>query len=168
MIEKQLTAIFSLFLSSILFSGVVIAQDTDTVTATVTAQNVAVSVADGTVAYGTLSLSGTNDTTLGNLNDSQTATNDGNVNVDLNIRGQNSANWTLAGTQGANEYRHRFCTTDCDGTPVWTALTTNYQALAASVAASGTQVFDLEIGVPSSTTFYTQQSVDVQVQATAS
>jgi len=145
------------------------AADTGTVTATVTAQNVAVSVADGTVTYGTLSLSGTASTTAAGsgLDDSQTATNDGNVASTFNIKSQDSANWTLAGAIGSDDYVQEFCITDCETTPTWTALTTSYQELAAGVAAAGTQDFDLKIIVPSSSSNYTSQSVDVTVQVVA-
>jgi len=141
---------------------------TATVTATVTVENVAVTVSDGTVTYGTLSTSATSDTTSGGLDDSQTATNTGNVASDISIRGQDSANWTLAGSVGSDQYEHDFCTSDCDSSPSWTALTTSYQTLASSVASSGTQDFDLKISTPSSSSNYSQQSVDVTVQISAS
>lgn len=144
------------------------AANTGTVTATVTAQNISVSVSDGSIAYGTLATNATKDTTTNGLNDSQTGTNDGNIAADINIKGQDSANWTLGETAGVNTYTHKFCTSDCDANPSWTALTTNYQTLKSSLSASGTQVFDLQIGTPTSTSNFGQQSVDVTVQATAS
>jgi hypothetical protein len=149
-------------------SNIVFGAGTADVTATVTVQNVSVTVSDGTVAYGTVAASGNKDTTSSGTDDSQTATNNGNVTEDLNIRGQNSANWTLAGTAGANQYAHKFCITTCDSSTTWTALTTSYQTLQTSVAASGTKVFDLQILVPSSSATYTQESLTVTVQAVAS
>jgi len=143
------------------------AASTATVTATVTAQSISVSVADGAVAYGTIALSSTEDTTTGGVDNSQIATNNGNVAADLNITGSDSSAWTLAGTVGANQYKHAFCKTTCDSSPTWTALTTSYQALSSSVSASGTQSFDLQLNTPSSTASYAEQSVDVTVQATA-
>ena len=141
----------------------VYAAETADVTATVTVQNISVSVADGTVAYGTLALNTTADTNPGDL---QTATNDGNVTVEFNIQGQDSANWTIAGSAGANQYVHQFCTATCGSPPTnYTALTTSYSTLAASVAAAGTQTFDLAITTPTSTASYVQQNVDVTVQA---
>jgi len=128
---------------------------------------ISVSVSDGVVSYGITAANSTKDTTSSSLNDSQTATNNGNVAENFNIKGQNSANWTLAGTNGSDIYRHRFCTLTCDTTPTWTALTTSYQTLATGVATSGNQVFDLEIQTPNPSTVYTQQSVDVTVQAVA-
>lgn len=141
---------------------------TDTVTATVTVQNLSVSVSDGAVAYGTLSTSAQEDTTSSGVNDSQTATNDGNVTEDFNIQGQDTSSWTLAGSAGAEQYVHEFCNNGtCDGSPSWTALTTSYQQVANSVATSGTQEFDLRIGTPTSTADFTQQNADVTVQAVA-
>lgn len=141
------------------------ASDTSTVTATITVQNISVSISDGNVNYGTIGLdssAGTNGT------DTQTATNNGNILSDFNIKGQNSAAWTLSASNGANQYVHRFCTATCTTPPTnYTALTANYQTLATSIAANGTQTFDLYITTPSSTSSYTQQSVDVLVQAIA-
>lgn len=149
-----------------------------TVTATVSVQNISVTVTDGTVAYGTLAASASKDTTavVGGLDDTQVATNNGNVTENLNIRGQNSApaGWVLAATAGANQYAQKFCKTGtgapdpCDTAPTWTALTTSNQTLTAGVAATGTQRFDLQILVPSSSSDFNQQAVDVTVQATAS
>lgn len=163
------------FVRSAIIAGVVMlpsyqvfAATSANVAATVTMQNVSVTVSDGTISYGTLSSSSSSNTTFGGLDDSQTATNNGNVAQDLNIRGQNSAAWTLAASVGADQYKHDFCITTCDTTPVWTALTTSNQTLQAALAASGTKVFDLRLNAPSSSTSYTQQSVDVIVQASAS
>jgi len=128
---------------------------------------VSVSVSDGTVAYGMLGVGNTASTTLSGLNDTQTATNDGNVTENFNIKGQDSANWTLSASAGAETYKHEFCITDCDTSPSWTALTTSYQTLATGITSSGNQTFDLQITIPTSTSNYTEQSVDITVQAVA-
>lgn len=164
---RNILLILTIFLVSVLFVPKIRAATTASVTATVTAQNVSVSVSDGTVTFGTLTLSATTDTTSTGTDDSQTATNNGNVTETFNIKGQNSAAWTLAATQGSDQYFHKFCTTNCDASPTWTVLTTNYQTLGTGVATSGTKVFDLQIGMPSASSSYTQQSVDVTVQAVA-
>jgi len=151
-----------------LFSAKVDAADTGTVNATVTAQNISVSVADGTVAYGVLAVNSSKSTTTTDLNDLQTATNGGNVAENFNIKGSNSAAWTLAATPGAEQYTHKFCTTSCTTPPTnYTALTTNYQTLGTAIATSGTKTFDLQITTPTSTATYTAQTVDVTVQAVA-
>lgn len=150
--------------------GLAQAGDTATVSATVTVQNISVTVADGLVAYGTLAVSGTKDTTSSGVNNSQTATNNGNLTETFNIKGANSTGcvWTLASSQGSEQYFHKFCNNGtCDSSPVWTALTGSYQTLATGKAVSGTQEFDLQIGVPSSTSCYTEATISVTVQATS-
>lgn len=132
-----------------------------------------VSISDGVVTFGTVAANGSVDTTSTGLNDTQTATNNGDIISDLNIKGQNSANWTLGGNPGSDIYSHDFCKTGggspdpCDASPTWTALTTNYQTLVTALAVSGTQKFDLRLRSPTATSSYSQQSVDIVVQAVA-
>lgn len=161
--RKCLSSALIVVLASFLVGISIKSAGTDSVTATVTAENISVSVTDGTVAYGTLNLNTTEDTTSGGLNDTQTATNDGNVTEDFNIEGQDSAAWELGDTNGSNQYRHRF---SLNGGGAWTAFNeTGYTALTTNIAASGNDTFDLEIQTPTSSSSYTQQSVDVTVQA---
>lgn len=177
-INNWLRTICVLVLAAIpvLGAGTAFASSTGTVAATVTPQNISVSVTDGAVAYGTLSLSSSKDTTSGGVNDSQTATNDGNVAEDFNITSSNATGgtaWTLAATIGSDQYKHSFCTAGsgspdpCDAGPSWTAITTagGYQALGSNIASSGTKKFDLKIDTPSSVSDYVQKSITVTVQA---
>lgn len=142
-----------------------------TVSATVTVQNISVSVSDGIVAYGTLGAGDSEDTTSSGVDNTQIAANDGNITEDFNIRGTDSDDWLLKAVPAAtNEYKHEFCkvdTGDCDGTPDWTALTTSNQTLKLGVTESGTYDFDLQITTPDPSTSYVQQSVNVTVVATA-
>ena len=142
------------------------AATTASVNATVTTQNISVTVTDGSISYGTLDSNDTASTIAADLNDLQTATNNGNVTEDLNIRGQDSADWTLSATSGTDQYVHRFCTATCGTPPTnFTALTTNYQSLSTGITSSSTQTFDLQINTPNPSTVFTQQQVDVTVQA---
>jgi len=151
-----------------LFTAKVDAANTGTVSATVTAQNISVTVSDGTITYGILAVSTSKSTTASDLNDLQTATNNGNVAEDFNIKGQDSTAWTLAATPGSEQYTHRFCTTSCTTPPTgYTALTINYQTLSTNVTTSGTQTFDLQLSTPTSTANFDPQSVNVIVQAVA-
>ena len=77
--------------------------------ASVTTANISVSISDGIVTYGTLGQNATKSTLSGELNDMQTATNDGTVTETFNIRGQDSVNWTLGTIAGSDIYVHRFC-----------------------------------------------------------
>jgi len=160
-------AVFSL-LAFVTFP--VVAATTDDVVATVTAQLVAVSVSDGAVAYGTLDLNTNQDTVT--LADTQTATNDGNVNVDLGIRSSDAVSgvtdWNLAASAGTDEFIHEFST---DSGTTWTGFNVDnatYSNIASGVAASGTQDFDLQIGTPTASTDSVEHTVTVTVLATAS
>lgn len=138
--------------------------------ATVMVQNIGVSVGDGSISYGTLGLNAVVSTR--SPVDLQTATNTGNIAEKLNIKGMDATgstqNWTLASTAGSEQYIHGFCTSSCATAPTnYTALTTNYSTLTNSVAASGTQTFDLYINTPTSTADFSVHTVDVTVQAVA-
>lgn len=161
-----LMPLFFAFASLLPVARIAQAGTTATVAATVTVQSVSVSVADGSVSYGTLA---TNTSAGTNGTDTQTVTNAGNVAEDFNIKGQNSANWTLGTATGTDTYVHQFCTSSCTSAPTsYTKLTTSYTALGAgNVAANGTQTFDTYITTPTSSSVFTQQSVDVSVQAVA-
>jgi len=166
----------AILLAGLLFCGVrqAFASGTGTVAATVTPQNISVTVTDGSVAYGTLATSSSKDTTAGGTDDTQTATNDGNVAEDLSITSTDAigvTTWTLAGTVGVNQYKHSFCTSGtgspdpCDASPTWTAMTIGYQSLASNVLANGTKKFDLKIDTPSSFSDFLPKSITVTVLA---
>ena len=141
------------------------AANTATVSATVTVSNVSVTVSSGTVTWGTLAANTASSTHPAYT---QTVTNAGNVAEDFTIKGQNSANWTLAATNGSNQYVESFCTSSCTSAPTgFTALTTSNQSLATNVAATGTASLDLYILTPNPSTVFTSQSVDVTITAAA-
>ncbi|MFH1827006.1 MAG: hypothetical protein ABH812_01060 [bacterium] len=166
-----------LFLIGLVFIVVLNAKAATTaaVTATVTAQSVSITLtSDGAVAFLTIGTSATKDTTTAGVDDSETAQNNGNVTEDISIKAANStssgAGWTLGGTAGSETYTMKSCIATCDTTPTWTAvgIDPSYVTLVAGVAASGTQVFDLQVGTPTSTTDYNQQTITVTLQAAAS
>lgn len=134
---------------------------------------ISVSVSDGVITYGAMAANTSKTTLSGELNDMQTATNDGNVPENFNIKGQDATGggctWTLAGTNGSDQYVHQFCNaTDnsCASPPTnYTALNVSYQALKTGVAASGTVNFHLRLTTPNPSSCFGQQSVDVTIQA---
>lgn len=170
---KFLSLLLSLIIAlSLIFNLSVLAADTASVTATVTVQNISVSVSDGGVAYGTMASNTSKSTLAGEANDMQTATNDGNVAEDFNIKGQDSGSWELADTNGSDQYVHQFCNdtdNDCSSPPTsYTAMSEGgYTTLDTGIATSGAVDFQLRITTPNPSTVYTQQSVDVTVQAVA-
>ncbi|MBU1129810.1 hypothetical protein KKE45_00625 [Patescibacteria group bacterium] len=135
--------------------------------ATVTAQNISIGVSDATVTYGTMAVGTSSDTTSGDLDDTQFAENDGNITATFNIKGQTTPVWGIGNTANSEIYFHKFCISDCDGSPSWTPMTTSYQELTASIGTGITLPFDLQLGTPTSTGTYTEQTVDVSVQAVA-
>lgn len=164
-------ALVSLIIVSFSLVDMVRADSTDTVAATVTAVIYSVSLDNGDgIAFGTVAQSSDEDTTTAGVNDSTTATNDGSVAAKFNIKSTNStggAGWTLGSDPGSETFGLNFCTSNCDSSPVWSSvgLHPSYATLAASVNASSTQVFDLQIETPTSTTVTAEQSITVTVQA---
>lgn len=163
--KLQILSISITIWAGLLVAGFVLA-DTANVTATVTVQNLSLVVTDGTVAYGNLDVSTSQDTLSGQLNDEQNAVNTGNVTEDMNIIGIDTGAWTLENAVGSlNEYRHEFST---DSGSLWYNLQeAGYSTLGTGVSAAATQTFDLRITTPSSTDNYTEQSPTVTVQAVA-
>jgi len=145
--------------------GVVTFAATDTLSATITAQSISVTVVDGVVAYGNVLLSATQDTIA--LSDTQSAVNNGNVTIDLDIQGQNSTAWTLSlSAIGGDQYTHEISTNG--GTTYVNfdaSVFTGFEdGLTTTVS---TLPFDLRISTPSSSTDFTVQTVSVTVQSTA-
>jgi hypothetical protein len=132
---------------------------------TASATIVSVSVSDGTINYGTLPANSSKSTCTSELNDAQIVTNNGNVNENFLIRGQNSTNWTLAATPGTNQYVHKFLNGTCSTFSGGTALTTSDQTFATGIPPNGTATLNLQITTPTATNYFTQQSVDVTITA---
>jgi len=162
--------LFSLALMSL--GTIVRADETGTVTATVTAQSISVTITtSGTVAFETININDVEDTTTNGVNDSEIAENNGNVSEDFNIKAGNSsssgAGWTLADTADAEIFTMKSCIATCDTTPSWAVvgIDTAYVQLASGIAKDGTQEFDLQVGTPVTTTDYNQQTITVTIQA---
>lgn len=126
---------------------------------------ISVAISDSTVTYGTIPANSTKSTCTSELNDAQTLTNDGNVAENFLIRGQNSANWTLAATAASDQYVHKFLNGACSTFSGGTALTTSNASFATGVAVNGTTTLNLQINTPNPSTVYTQQSVDAIITA---
>jgi len=140
------------------------------------APSISITISDGTVEYGIVPKN-TAKTTLSSdmppSGDMQTVNYDTNVTVNINIKGNNASGggctWTLASSNGADQYVHQFCNaTDnsCSSPPTnYTALTTSYQALKSGVTGQGSVNFHLRLITPTESSCYGQQSVNVDVQA---
>lgn len=131
---------------------------------------ISITVTDGTVAYGTVAVGATEDTTASGLNDTQTATNNGNVAEKFQIKSSHAIgamDWTLGSSQGDNTFTHK---ASIDGGNNWSIameVAGTYYELVASVPAEGYQDFDLQIGMPTTITDYGEHTITVTVLATA-
>jgi hypothetical protein len=132
---------------------------------TAAATVISVSVSDGAITYGTIPANSTKSTCTSELNDAQAVTNDGNVTENFLVKGQNSANWTLAATAGTDQYVHKFLNGSCSTFSGGTALTTSDQTFAIGIAPNATATLNLQITTPTATSYFTQQSVDVIITA---
>lgn len=143
------------------------AADTGTVSCTVTAKSIALTVADGGVAYGTVAESGNQDTTSSGVDDTQVATNTGNIAEQINIKTSAASGgtaWTVGSSAGSDVFVHSFATTTAE---TWQVLGTvdSYETASSSVAVSGTLDIDLKIEVPTASTDNEEKTITVTVQA---
>lgn len=117
---------------------------------------------DGTVSYGTLGY-GQSKSTI-ELADTQTAENNGNVPIDLNIKTSEPAGWSVGASSGINTFIHEF---SVNAGVAWTKFTTadQYQILVNNLAANGTQNFDLRFTAPSPSNSTDQKNITITVQA---
>jgi len=145
------------------------ALDTGTVTATVTADVIAVTVADGGVAYGTLAPGATANTVT--LTDTQIVTNTGNVAEDFEIKGTDVEDgWDIGPAAGSDIYFHGWCKDlagGCDAVGDYAAMTNGYSTgFVSNKTADGHTDLDLWIRVPTVNTMTDEQAVDVTILAT--
>lgn len=158
-------ATFITTIALIFFAYSAFAQDTDTVTATVTATNLAVSVTDGSIAFGSVALN-TATSTHGTAQ-TQTVTNDGS-NAVLNVKSSNATNgttWTLGLTPGVDTFRLGVSTTT--GSSYSNLSAADVYLTASSTFASLTSgPVDFQFTTPTVSTDFVQKSVTITVQVT--
>ena len=139
--------------------------DEETINATVTAKVICISIsAGGTINYGVVQPGVAMEaptTTTGN--------NCGTVDEDFDIRGTDSAAWTLASSaSGTTDYAHEF---SFDPFSSWTALpaAATFEHLQDPVTTGSPDVtFKLRVTPPPDTTVTATQTVNVDVVATES
>ncbi len=159
----------SLCLSVLVFSVAVIVKadpPSSNVTATVEIGAVTVNISHSDFDYGSLPYGGVK-TSFDVLAENNMEVSVGGVETDLDIKGADTTDWTLAGSSSEDQYIHKFGL-GADQTNVagsYTALTTNYTELSSEVTAGSSVWLGLEITAPSSGESE-QQSAIVTVQAT--
>jgi len=117
---------------------------------------------DGVIAYGTVSAGVSQDTIM--LEDTQTAENDGNVPVDVNIKSSAPVGWAIGVVPGLDVFVHEF---SVNGGINWVPLTTadSYQTLAENIATNSFFNFDMRLTVPDPSTITTEQHFTITIQA---
>lgn len=147
-------AIAVLMMATALFVAPAYAADSATISVTVSLEFISVSLDTAAWNIGPISLGGSN--TLPTV----TATNEGNVDIDVKIQGTDGAGgWTL-GTSGADSF-------EVEETNTSTTLSTTAQALTTGLAPSATLDIDLTYTAPTSDTLggAVDQSFDITVTA---
>lgn len=147
------------------YSLTVFAQGTDTVTATVTATNLAVSVSDGTIAFGSVALN-TSTSTAGTTQ-TQTVSNDGSTAA-LNVKTTDATNgttWTLGLTPGSDIFTLEVSTTTgstyalIQDTDVYLTASTTFASLTSGP-------LDFRFTTPTVSTDFVEKSLTITVQVT--
>lgn len=142
------------------------AASTATVSATVTANNLAVSVSDGTIAFGSVALN-TATTTAGN-SDTQTVTNDGST-AQMNVKSSNATGgttWTLGTSVGSDTFKLEVSTTT--GSSYMTLQATDtYLTASSSMTSLLSDTLDFRFTTPTASTDFVQKSITITVQVTS-
>lgn len=160
--KKPISSIVIIVLAGTIIVTAIKAADTATITATVTVQNISVSVSPGSIDYGTIGLNSSKSTC--DIGSSISVVNNGNVTENFQIKGSNSENWTLGTSPGNETYVHKFSSSTCPWTS-GTPLSTSYATLANGVPRNATTTLNLQITTPTATGYFDPQSVNVTIQA---
>ena len=157
--KNRMILILSLVVLVFSLVGPVWAASTGTINVTVTPKLISLSVTPTTYDYGTLGLSDSAETTI-----TFTVENDGTVAEDFDIKGFDTADWTLSGAVGADTYKHDWK----EGAGTYAALTTGGAAGATSVAAGNSKSFRFRLNTPTSSGATNAQSPNVTFTASES
>lgn len=167
--------------------GMVVTAD-ETVTATVTPQIISVSVTDGNVDYGILTINESNNTfdgttgTVAPAVGQQIITSGSNVSIDIALRSSdafvdlNTTDWALADTAGPDAFIHSYdIDTPIGGPAVWAIFPfdgTFDNTYASSVVTlpllDDTATLDLKIDMPTGITDTSVHSITITVLVTES
>jgi hypothetical protein len=142
------------------------AASTATIAATVSATSLAVSVSDGSIAFGSVPLN-TATTTVGH-GETQTVSNDGSDAV-INVKSTDATGgttWTLGSTPGSNIFKLEVSTTSGSTYQAFTAANT-YLTASSSSASLTSGPFDFRLTTPTASTDFVQKSITITVQVTA-
>ena len=140
---------------------------TTNVSATITPQNISLTVSPTTVPYGYVALNSTKSTT--EVSSTITVTNNGNVTEDISGTSTDATGgatpWELAESAAANAYTHKF---SINGGSSWTTFNvdnTTYATIESGLTSSATTPLDLQIGTPTVSAVYDAKTITISLQA---
>ena len=155
-------------LGSLLVWQIANAASTATVGATVTAQNLSLSVSPGTITYGSVALN-TATTTAGN-GYTQTVTNTGSTMV-LNVKSTDATggtSWILDTSNATlDHYMHEVSTTTGSTYMKMPAAGTYITASSTFLTGAVTQALEFQLTTPNTSSDFVQKTITVTLQATA-
>ena len=158
--------VVAIFLLAVIWGQSARAADTATVSATVTATNLAVSVTDGSITFGSVALN-TATSTATYDDQTQTVSNDGS-NAVINVKSGNATGgttWTLGTSAGSDIFKLEVSTTT--GSTYMTFQATDTYLTASSSSVSLTSgAFDFRFTTPTVSTDFVQKSLTITVQVT--
>ena len=143
------------------------AAETAPIAATVSAVNLAVSVSDGSIAFGSVALNTATGTATYD-DQTQTVSNDGS-NAVINVKSGNATGgttWTLGTSPGSDTFKLEVSTTT--GSTYMTFQATDTYLTASSSSASLTSgPLDFQFTTPTVSTDFVQKSLTITVQVTS-
>jgi hypothetical protein len=170
--RRVLALLMALCIVALVLPAAVLAADEGVVVCTVSGVIVSLGlVSDGTIAYGSLALGASTNTTPTGVDESQYVTNNGTVVEDFFIKSSDATRgggttWELVETSpGHNQFKHEWSST---GGPPWTAMnaSNDYGAYVGPVDPEVTVLLDLQITMPGTTDDYLEHTITVTVMAT--
>lgn len=156
----------SVLITSLMFGYGARAATTATVAATVSATNLAVSVSDGTISFGSVALN-TATTTAGN-GETQVASNDGS-NAVLNVKSSNATGgttWSLGTSPGSDTFKLEVSTTS-GSTYMTFQATDTYLTASSTFSSLSDGNLDFRFTTPTASTDFVQKSLTITVQVTS-
>ncbi len=120
---------------------------------------VSIVVSDGVIDYEMMPVGSTKSTI--DISDTQSVTNTGSTEVDLQIKGYDtSCPWLLGSAVNTDVYMYEF---SLNSGGIWTPITKSNSTFKDNLESSGEQTFDLRLSTPSSTNCTSQQTVSVTI-----
>ncbi len=130
--------------------------------------DISINVTPGVYDFGTVSIGSNNYSTSGPY---FTLTNNGNVNIDVMIKGDNATNqgsgaeWKLSNTQSHDNFSMKY---KKDGDPSWFFINTSYDSFCSGLSSSSSKSFDLNLFMATTSSTVDPLEFDITIKSVAS